>query len=72
MIVSLGYRDDEAGYPVTLHSISLGEVDTSDADLNALEQKMAQASAGLPNIICHELYITDKQEMLMIFMTHKI
>jgi hypothetical protein len=29
---------------------------------------MAQASAGLQNIICHELYITDKQEMLMIFM----
>jgi hypothetical protein len=72
LIVSLGYRDDEAGYPVTLHSVSLGSVDTSGADLNALERKMAEASAGLPNIICHELYITDKQEMLMIFMTHKI
>jgi|SRR5215471_7443690 len=72
LIVSLGYRDDEAGYPVTLHSVSLGKVNTSGADLNALEQKMAQASAGLSNIICHELYITDKQEMLMIFMTHKI
>jgi len=72
LVVSLGYRDDEAGYPVTLHSVSLGKVDASGADLNALEQKMAQASAGLPNIICHELYITDKQEMLMIFMTHKV
>ena len=72
LIVSLGYRDDEAGYPVSLHSVSLGKVNTSGADFNALEQKMAQASASLPNIICHELYITDEQEMLMVFMTHKI
>ena len=72
LIVSLGYRDDEAGYPVTLHSVSLGKVDTSGADLYALEQKMAQASDRLPNIICHELYITDEQEMLMVFMTHKL
>jgi len=72
LIVSLGYRDDEDGYPVTLHSISLGKLNTSGADLNALERKMAQASAGVPNIICHELYITGEQEMFMIFMTHKI
>jgi hypothetical protein len=71
LIVSLGYRDDEPGYPVTLHSVTLGKVDTTGSDFQALEQKMAAASAGLANIICHELYITDEQEMLMVFMTHQ-
>lgn len=26
---------------------------------------------GLSNIICHELYVTDEHEMLMVFMTHE-
>ena len=71
LILSLGYRDDEPGYPVTLHSVPLGKVDTSGSDFQALEHKMAQASSGLSNIICHELYITDEQDLLMVFMTHQ-
>jgi hypothetical protein len=71
LILSLGYRDDEEGYPVKLSSVSLGKVDTAAGDFEALERKMSEASAGLSNIICHELYVTDEHEMLMVFMTHE-
>jgi hypothetical protein len=70
LIITLGYRDDEEAYPIKLHSVSLGKVDAAGDDFSALEQAMAQASANLSNVICHELYVTDEQDFLMIFMTH--
>jgi hypothetical protein len=70
LIITLGYRDDEAGYPIKLHSVSLGKVDAASGNFSALEQAMAEASANLSNVICHELYVTDEQDFLMIFMTH--
>src|SRR5262249_10525676 len=71
LIVTLGYRDDEPGYPIALHSASLGKVDKLDGeDFSALEAKMAEAAAGLSNVICHELFITEDHEFLMVFLTH--
>lgn len=70
LIITLGYRDDEQSYPIHLHSVSLGKIDASGGEFSALEQAMASASAQLSNIICHELYVTDEQDFLMIFMTH--
>ncbi|MEW6126036.1 MAG: hypothetical protein AB1757_03150 [Acidobacteriota bacterium] len=70
LIITLGYRDDEEPYPIQLQSVSLGKVDASGGDFSALEQAMANASSQLGNIICHELYVTDEQDFLMIFMTH--
>ena len=32
---------------------------------------MAEASAKYPNIICHELYMTDERDFMMVFMTHE-
>lgn len=71
LIVTLGYRDDEEPYPISLHTESLGKVDSMGNDFAALEQAMSAASARHPNIICHELYVTDDHEFLMIFMTHE-
>ncbi len=71
LIVTLGYRDDEPGYAIKLHSVSLGRVDHLDgSDFSALEEKMAQASAKLENVICHELFVTEDHDFLMVFMTH--
>ena len=69
LIITLGYRDDEPWYPVDVKCVSLGKIDALGSDLAALEQAMSEAAQKHSNIICHELYITDDREFLMIFMT---
>lgn len=71
LVVTLGYRDDEEGYPVRLSSVSLGKIEALGADFADLERRMAEAGAGFQNIICHELYITEEHDFMMIFMTHE-
>ncbi|HZS48674.1 MAG TPA: hypothetical protein VFC63_26620 [Blastocatellia bacterium] len=71
LIISLGYRDDEPSYPVELSSVSLGKIDISGNDFSALEKAMSDASQQHSNIICHELYVTESNEMLVVFMSHK-
>ena len=69
--MSLGYRDDEAPYPIKLHSVSLGKAAHLGApDLATLEKKMAEAADKTPHIICHELLVTSDDEFIMVFMTH--
>jgi len=70
VIITLGYRDDESGYPISLNCVSLGHVDDLAGDFAALENAMSAASQKQKNIICHELYVTDDREFLMVFMTH--
>jgi hypothetical protein len=71
LIVTLGYRDDEAPYPIALHCVSLGRAEKLDgADFAALEQRMAEEGARLKRVICHELFITEDHEFLMVLMTH--
>ena len=70
-ILSIGYRDDEPGYEVKLNTVDLGRIEGLDpAGLSKVEQAMASASSKLKNVICHELYVTEKKELLMVFMTH--
>ena len=71
LIITLGYRDDEESYPIKLHGVSLGKINVTSDDFSTLEQEMAAASARLNNIICHELYVTDDNDFLMVFMTHE-
>lgn len=71
LVITLGYRTDEPAYPIALHAVSIGTIESFDAaTFPALEQKMMAAAAKLDKIICHELYITEDRELLMIFMTH--
>lgn len=69
LIITLGYRDDEPWYPVEINCASLGKIDALGSDFAALEQAMSEAAQKHSNIICHELYVTDDREFLMIFMT---
>jgi hypothetical protein len=71
LVISLGYRDDEPGYPIELSSISLGKIDVFGHDFSDLEKAMSEASQKHSNIICHELYVTEQNEMLVVFMSHK-
>jgi hypothetical protein len=70
LLLSIGYRDDEPGYAVTLTTVEIGRIEGLDAGgLAKVEQAMASAGGKLSNVICHELYVTDKNDLLMVFMT---
>ncbi|HEU4408927.1 MAG TPA: hypothetical protein VFS43_26935 [Polyangiaceae bacterium] len=70
LVLTVGYRDDEPGYPVKLTSVSLGRISRLEGDeLAGLESKMEAAAARLSDVICHELFITEDDEFLMVFMT---
>ena len=71
LVITLGYRDDEEGYPVKLSSVSLGKIEALGDDFGELERRMTEASARFSNIICHELYVTGDHDFMMIFMTHE-
>lgn len=71
LIISLGYREDEPWYPVQIDCVSLGKIDTLGSDFAVLEQAMADAAQKRSNIICHELYVTEDREFLMVFMMHQ-
>jgi hypothetical protein len=71
VVVTLGYRDDEPYYPISLHTISLGTGDARNpADLARLEARMGEEAARVPNIICHELFVTESDEFVVVFMRH--
>jgi hypothetical protein len=70
VVVSLGYRDDEAAYPIKLQAVSLGKVESFQGDeLARLERKMGEAAAKIEGILCHELLVTGEREFVMVFMT---
>lgn len=68
LVLTLGYRDDEPAYEIRLTSRSLGTVDSLD-DLGGLEQRMGTVAAELQGVLCHELFVTDEDEFVMVFMT---
>jgi hypothetical protein len=67
LVLTLGYREDEDAYPVRLTSRSVGQVDGLD-DLGGLESRMTEAAANLNGVLCHELFVTDAGEFVMVFM----
>ena len=71
LVITLGYRDGEEGYPVKLSSVSLGKIEALGDDFADLERRMSEAAARFDNIICHELYVTEDHDFMMIFMTHE-
>lgn len=72
LIITLGYRTDEEFYPVRLTSVSLGKIEdlARRDDFSQLEMAIREASKKVDRIICHELYITEEHEFLMVFMSH--
>ena len=70
VLLSLGYRDDEPGYEVTLHTVSLGKLPHGAVETSALEEKMGEAADKVEKLICHELLVTDQNEFIMVLMAH--
>jgi hypothetical protein len=68
---ALGYRDDEDYYPIKLETVNLGKMSDIGGDFSALEAKMSEAGASVNQVICHELYVTEDKDFLMVFMTHQ-
>lgn len=70
LLLSIGYRDDGAQYAVKLTTVHVGRVEALEApDLTRIEEAMGKASGELKDVICHELYVTDTNDLLMVFMT---
>lgn len=70
-LLSLGYRDDEPGYPVSVETVPLGKVDALDAaNFGSLETAMERASAQFANVICHAEYVLPDGTFVMVFLVH--
>ncbi len=67
IIMTLGYAENQSSIPVKITSVSLGKADIA-TDIAALEHKMGEVASQHSNIICHELYVTEEHEFVMVFM----
>ena len=71
VILSVGYRDDEAAYGIELKSQKIAKLGSLDAaNLASLEKAMGDAAAKDKRVICHELYVTDSDDMFVVTMSH--
>jgi hypothetical protein len=69
LVLSLGYRDDEAGYATRLLSKSAGTVDVDSSDsLSALESALESVAEAAGTIICHELFVKGNGEVHAVFL----
>ncbi len=71
LVITLGYREGEPSYPVKITTAPLGKIGELEAEDTArLEASMGAAASKIESIICHELYITEDGDLLMVFMSH--
>ena len=66
LVLTLGYRDDEPTYPVKLTSVSLGKLALRP---EVIEAAMSKAAEGTENVICHEFFVTDQHEYVMVLLS---
>lgn len=72
LVVSLGYRDDEPGYNVTVKAAPIGRLEGTDRGaLERLEQAISAASRAHSEIICHEIYVTEDNQLHMVFLRYE-
>lgn len=69
VIFSIGYRDDETPYGITLSSVSVGKLGFSAEDFARLETGMREAASKQGSLICHELVVSAANNLLMVFMS---
>jgi hypothetical protein len=67
VVLSLGYRDDEPGYPVKLTSIALGKLSLHPDDIAT---SMEAAAAKVENVICHEFFVDGDGIFVMVLLSH--
>jgi hypothetical protein len=71
ILLSIGYREtsDEAPYAVELASTKICQVqEVGPEDLARIERGLAAAASTAKNVICHELYVTDQDDLFMVTM----
>jgi hypothetical protein len=68
IVLSLGYRDDEPGYPVDLQCVSLGKLALDPEAIG----KALRSAAEYRNVICHEFYVTDEGEFFLVLLCAKV
>ena len=70
LIITLGYSENEDTYPVKVSTVSLGKIGGLETgDVSRLEAAMSDACTAFDGIICHELYITDEGDFLVVFLS---
>src|SRR4051812_25946192 len=70
LIITLGYREGDESYGVKVRTVSLAKIGGLDSgDVSRLEAAMTDACEKIEGIICHELYITDDGDFLVVFMS---
>jgi len=67
VVLSLGYRDDEPGYPVKLTSVSLGKLGLKPDEIAAAMEK---AAVAVENVVCHEFFVDGDGEYVMVLLSH--
>jgi len=67
IVLSIGYRDDEPGYSAKLTSVSLGKLELRP---EVIEGAMERAAAAVENVICHEFFVDEEGEFVMVLLSH--
>jgi len=75
LIVTVGYetaKKQGQGYRVQLQHISLGKQfpPGATADTVRTAKAMEDAAEGILGVICHEFFVTDSGEMILVLMSH--
>jgi hypothetical protein len=69
LVLSLGYRDDEAGYATHLLTQSAGTINVESADsLASLSRTLEGVAEKAGAIICHELFVKANGEVHAVFL----
>ena len=69
VFISFGYSKEGKFAAVSIDIVNLGKVDLGNT--KAIEKQMSAEAKKLKKVICHELLITDQNELMMLFMTTK-
>jgi len=67
IVLSLGYRDDEPGYPVKITAFQLGKLALRP---EAIEDAMEKAAGEAENVICHEFFVDGDGAFVMVLLSH--
>lgn len=67
MLLSLGYRDDEPGYPVKITTATLGHLQPLPDEIGIAMEAAAQAAE---NVICHEIFVDEDGSYGLVLLSH--
>jgi hypothetical protein len=68
LILSLGYAEGQAGYPVKLQCASLGKFGATQ--LGEIAAAMEKAASQIGEVICHEFYVREDNEFFLVMLVH--